>query len=98
MIIARSMLASIRGVNVWRTLVLPGLLGSTALAIAVVGAILIGGGRGIDGVNGFVEVLSGSSSSFLGGSAPAGELYEQFGLTAQHMAEEANRLLTRSSA
>ena len=65
--ISRSMLASIRGVNVWRTLVLPGLLGSTALAIAVVGAILIGGGRGIDGVNGFVEVLSGSSSSFLGG-------------------------------
>jgi len=65
--ISRSMLASIRGVNVWRSLVLPGLLGSTALAIAVVGAILIGGGRGIDGVNGFVEALSGSSSSFLGG-------------------------------
>jgi len=33
-----------------------------------------------------------------GASAPAGVLYEQFGLTAQHMAEEANRLLTRSTA
>jgi len=67
MLISRNMLATIRGVNVWRTLVLPGLLASTALAIAVVGAILIGGGRGIDGVNGFVEILSGRSGSFLGG-------------------------------
>ncbi|MFB3120064.1 MAG: cytochrome c biogenesis CcdA family protein, partial [Stenotrophomonas maltophilia] len=67
MLTSRSMLASIRGVNVWRSLALPGLLGGTALAIAVIGAFLIGGGRGIDGVNGFVETLSGRSGSFLGG-------------------------------
>ncbi len=33
-----------------------------------------------------------------GASAPAGVLYEEFGLTAQRMAEEANRLVTRSKA
>ena len=33
-----------------------------------------------------------------GASAPAEVLYEQFGLTAQRMAEEANRLVTRSTA
>ncbi len=32
-----------------------------------------------------------------GASAPAGVLYQEFGLTAQHMAEEADRLLTRST-
>ncbi len=31
-----------------------------------------------------------------GASAPAGVLYQEFGLTAQHMAEEASRLVTRS--
>ena len=31
------------------------------------GAILTGDSSGIDGVNGFVEFLSGDSSSFLGG-------------------------------
>ncbi len=31
-----------------------------------------------------------------GASAPAGVLYQEFGLTAQRMAEEASRLLTRS--
>ena len=33
-----------------------------------------------------------------GASAPADVLYQEFGLTAQHMAEEADRLLTRSAA
>jgi transketolase len=33
-----------------------------------------------------------------GASAPAGVLYQEFGLTAQHMAEEADRLVTRSKA
>ncbi len=33
-----------------------------------------------------------------GASAPAGVLYQEFGLTAQRMAEEANRLVTRSKA
>ena len=33
-----------------------------------------------------------------GASAPAGVLYQEFGLTAQHMAEEASRLVTKSKA
>jgi len=43
-------------------------LGISALSIgmAVVGALLLGGDGGIDGVNGFVEGLSGRSSSALG--------------------------------
>ena len=49
-----------------RTIILPLLVGSATLAIAVIGARLAGGGSGTGGVNGFVEALSGSSSSRLG--------------------------------
>lgn len=50
-----------------RTFLLPALVGSLAVAVAVVGAILVGNASGIDGVNSFVETLSGTSGSFLGG-------------------------------
>ena len=50
-----------------RTFLLPLLVGSLAVAVAVVGAILVGKDSGIDGVNSFVETLSGTSGSFLGG-------------------------------
>ena len=53
--------------NIMRTIVLPVIVATMALATAVVGAIIIGSDSGIDGVNGFVEALSGSSSSRLGG-------------------------------
>ena len=54
------------GANVWRSFVLPGLFGVLALAVAVVGAMFIGDGSGVDEVNAFVEALSGESSTFLG--------------------------------
>ena len=50
-----------------RSIVLPVVVATVALATAVVGAIIIGSDSGIDGINGFVESLSGSSSSRLGG-------------------------------
>ena len=50
------------------TRVLPFLLGSLALAIAFVGAVLAGeGADAAGGVNGFVEGLSGRSGTLLGG-------------------------------
>ena len=49
-----------------RTFVIPFLVGGATLAVAVTGALLSGGGSGIGGVNGFVEGLSGRSSSNLG--------------------------------
>ena len=62
-------------VNIMRSIVLPVVVATIALATSVIGAIIIGSGGGIDGVNGFVESLSGSSSSKLGGwglAAPLG--------------------------
>ena len=50
-----------------RAIILPFLVGLVALVGAVGGAILIGGDSGVDGVNGFVEGLSGGSGSFLSG-------------------------------
>ncbi len=67
MTIAKSISASLRVANVWRSLVFPVLIATLALAVAFVGAILTGDSSGIGGVNGFVEFLSGDSSSFLGG-------------------------------
>ena len=53
--------------NIMRTVLMPVAVATVALATAVIGAIMIGSGGGIDGINGFVESLSGSSSSTLGG-------------------------------
>ncbi|MCH8987583.1 MAG: cytochrome c biogenesis protein CcdA [Chloroflexi bacterium] len=50
-----------------RSVVLPVVVATIALATAFVGALIIGSDSGIDGINGFVESLSGSSSSTLGG-------------------------------
>ena len=60
--------------NMVRGLLVPLLVGVTALTIAVVGAILIGDQRGSDGVNSFVEGLSGDSSGFFGGLGIIGPL------------------------
>ena len=49
-----------------RTIILPVLAGSLALGVAVIGALITGGRSDTGGVNGFVEALSGSSSSRLG--------------------------------
>ncbi len=53
-------------INTWRSYILPGLAAVAALAAAVVGAYLSGEASGTSGVNGFVESLSGRSSSYLG--------------------------------
>ena len=53
--------------NIMRTVVLPVVVATIALATAFIGAIIIGSDSGIDGINGVVESLSGSSSSTLGG-------------------------------
>ena len=45
---------------------MPVVVAVVALSTAFIGAIIIGSGDGIDGVNGFVEGLSGDSSTFLG--------------------------------
>ncbi len=50
-----------------RTFLLPVLVGSLAVAVAVIGAILVGNDSANDGVNSFVETLGGNSGSFLGG-------------------------------
>ncbi len=63
---SRSLTTYLRETNVWRSLILPGLLAGFALAIAFIGAALIGKDTGIDGINGFVERLSGGSGSALG--------------------------------
>ena len=57
-----------------RGLLVPFLVAASALTIAVVGAFLIGDQRGGDGVNSFVEGLSGNSSGFIGGLGIIGPL------------------------
>ena len=50
-----------------RTIILPVLAATLALGVAVIGALITGSGSATSGANGFVEALSGDSSSFLGG-------------------------------
>lgn len=57
----------LRQTALFRSLGLPVIVATVALVGAYIAAKLIGTGDGIDGVNGFVESLSGGSSSFLGG-------------------------------
>jgi len=66
MIIAQRLRGSLQGATQWRQFLFPGLLAGAALSIAIVGAALIGSDTGIDGINGFVERLSGESGSSLG--------------------------------
>jgi cytochrome c-type biogenesis protein len=67
MSLAKSLSTTFRETNLLRRVVLPVLVAATAYALAVVGAYLLRDTQGIDGVNGFVEVLSGGSGSFLVG-------------------------------
>ena len=65
----------LKEVNLWRGLLLPVLVGGAALALAFVGAALLDNGDGVGGVNRFVESLSGSSGTFLGGLIGASALF-----------------------
>lgn len=65
--LSRGISTSLRDPQSWKKMGLPALLAIVALGIPVAGALAIGSGGGIDGVNGFVESLSGNSSTWLGG-------------------------------
>ena len=54
---------------------LPVLVAFVALAVAFIGAILVGRDSGIDDLNLFVERLSGDSGSWLGGLVTASALF-----------------------
>ena len=71
MSLAKSLSTTLRETNLLRSVVLPVLVATTALAVAVIGALIVRGDGGIDGVNWFVEILSGRSITFLGGLAGA---------------------------
>ena len=75
MSLAKSLSTTFRETNLLRSVVLPVLVATTALTVAVIGALMIRGDGGIDGVNGFVEILSGRSGAFLGGLAGASFLF-----------------------
>jgi len=74
--IPKSILPSLRGYQWLRTLALPIVVATTALAVAIVGALLVGSGGGTDTLNLFVDgTLSGNSSNFLGGLIGASALF-----------------------
>ena len=58
---------SLGWVRALKKFVIPALVAGLALGIAVIGSIVVGDETGGDGVNAFVEALSGNSSTFLGG-------------------------------
>jgi cytochrome c biogenesis protein CcdA len=66
MFATKTISAMLRQPNQWRSIALSAGLGCLALAVAYIGAVTLGKDTGIDGLNRFVEGLSGSSSSFLG--------------------------------
>ena len=53
---------------------LPAVVAGISLTVAVIGAILVRDSAGVDGVNSFVETLSGNSSSYFGGLGLIGPL------------------------
>ena len=55
----------------FKSYIVPLLMGGVALAVAVVGGMIVGGESGVGGINGFVEKLSGNSTTKLGDIAPA---------------------------
>ena len=67
---------SLRDVNIWRSVVLPLGVAGVALAVAIVGAVIVGSGGGTDSLNLFVDrTLSGNSQQFLGGLIGASALF-----------------------
>ena len=65
-------LAGAKPAKLLRGIVLPALVASIALTVAVVGALIVNDASGQDGVNLFVESLSGRSAGGLGFLAPLG--------------------------
>ena len=67
------------GRTLFRGVVFPALVATAALTLAFLGALVIRGDSGIDGINLFVEKLSGNSSSFFGGLGVIAPLGFAFG-------------------
>lgn len=67
------------GISFARGVLIPGLVAVGAIAVAVLGALLIRGDGEIDDVNLFVESLSGNSASFLSGLGVVAPLGFAFG-------------------
>jgi len=61
--------------DIMRTIFAPMAVSAVALASALIGALIIGNDTGIDGVNLFMERLSGDSGSWLGGLVGASALF-----------------------
>jgi len=61
--------------DIMRTIFAPIAVSAVALASALIGALIIGNDTGIDGVNLFMERLSGDSGSWLGGLVGASALF-----------------------
>ncbi len=67
---------SFKDANLWRNLALPIGVAGAALALAVIGALIVGSGEGSDRLNLFVDrTLSGNSQQFLGGLIGASALF-----------------------
>ena len=66
MTIARNLSSYLREPQNLRSLGLPLLVAAVAFGVAVVGAMILGRDSGVDGINGFIENLSGMSGSYLG--------------------------------
>ncbi len=66
MTIARNISTYLREPQALRSLVVPALVAAGALGIAFLGALILGQDSGVDGVNRFVENLSGMSGSYIG--------------------------------
>ena len=66
MSMARTISSSLRDANLLKSIFLPVVVAAVAYASAVIGALLVRDSGGIDGINGFIELLSGGSSSLLG--------------------------------
>ena len=75
-VLTKSIPPSLRGYQGIKTLALPVAVATIALAVAIVGALIVGTGGGTDRLNLFVDgTLSGNSSSFLGGLIGASSLF-----------------------
>ncbi len=75
MSIVRTLSDNVRDPGLWGRALLPTGIAAVAIAVAVVGALVIGRDNDIDAVNGFVELLSGKSGSLLGGLVGASFLF-----------------------
>ena len=62
-----SVSTALSGARVSKGVIIPALVASVSLTVAVVGALIVRNGSGVDSINTFVETLSGNSSSSIGG-------------------------------